>query len=100
MAPLKVQINLQLITNIADFHMNAQAAINAPKWALTGPGDLSLESRYSEETFASLAELGHTVVRGNPWEGTLCRCQIVGRTADGGLRGASDVRAEGSALSC
>ncbi|MCH7699696.1 MAG: gamma-glutamyltransferase family protein [Chloroflexi bacterium] len=98
-ADYQVQINLQMISSIVDFKMNAQAAISAPKWALTGPGDLSLEGRFPDETFAALAGLGHTVVRGNAWEGTLCRCQIVGRTADGVLYGASDPRAEGSALS-
>jgi len=97
-ADYQVQVNTQLISNIVDFRMNPQAAINAPKWVLTGHGDLSLEGRFPDATYEELAKRGHNVVRGNAWETSLCRCQIVGRTADGTLRGASDIRGEGSAL--
>ena len=97
-ADYQVQTNLQVITNTVDLGMNPQAAINAPKWALTGPGDLVLESRFPGETFEALARLGHTVVRGADWESTLSRSQIVGLRADGVLLGASDLRAEGTAL--
>ncbi len=98
-ADYQVQVNLQIITGLVDFNLNPQAAINAPKWVLTGPGDLALEARFPDATFEDLERRGHTVVRGADWETTLCRAQLVGRHADGTLVGASDVRAEGAALS-
>ena len=98
-ADYQVQVNLQVISGLVDFKLNPQAAINAPKWVLTGPGDLALEARFPDATFQELERLGHTVVRGADWETTLCRAQMVGRHEDGTLVGASDARAEGTALS-
>ena len=98
-ADYQVQVNLQVVSGLVDFNLNPQAAINAPKWVLTGPGDLALEARFPDATFQELERRGHTLVRGADWETTLCRAQMVGRHADGTLIGASDARAEGTALS-
>ena len=97
-ADYQVQVNAQLVSAIVDHKLNAQSAIDAPKWALTGPGDLALESRFPDDAFAELAQRGHNIVRALPWESVLCRCQIVGRAANGGLLAASDPRADGAAL--
>lgn len=97
-ADYQVQVNAQLVSAIVDHKLNAQSAIDAPKWALTGPGDLALESRFPDDAFAELEARGHNIVRALPWESVLCRCQIVGRAANGGLLAASDPRADGAAL--
>ena len=97
-ADYQVQVNTQLVSAIVDHKLNIQSAIDAPKWALTGPGDLALESRFPDDSFAELAQRGHNIVRALPWDSVLCRCQIVGRAANGGLLAASDPRSDGAAL--
>ena len=108
-ADTQIQVNLQAITAIADWGLGAQSAIDSPKWAITShagrrlttvlPGDgLVLESRFPAETAADLERRGHRVVRASAWEAALSRMQIVVRQPDGALAAASDLRAEGAAL--
>ncbi len=97
-ADFQVQTNLQVITGLIDWRLDAQSAIDAPKWVLTADGSLSLEARFPDETVAELAKRGHRVARAAPWETTFCRSQVVARRPDGVLLGASDLRGEGSAL--
>ncbi len=97
-ADYQVQVNTQLVSAIVDFGMNPQVAIDAPKWVLTGPGNLALESRYPDATFDELSRRGHDVMHAQAWDSVLCRCQIAGRRADGSLVAASDPRADGAAL--
>ena len=69
-ADTQVQTNLQLITNIIDFGMNPQEAVEAPRWrSLQNPmestvphtcsNNLQLESRFPEEVREGLAQKGH-----------------------------------------
>ena len=97
-ADFQIQVNMQLIMALVDWRLNAQWAIDAPKWVLLGGGELGLEGRIPGETFAALEARGHRVVRLPAWAPGLCRSQIVGRTASGAVFAASDPRGEGCAL--
>jgi gamma-glutamyltranspeptidase/glutathione hydrolase len=97
-ADFQTQTNLQVVTGLVDWRLNPQAAIDAPKWALTARGDLALEARFPELTFAALEARGHRVERLAAWATALCRAQVVGRNPQGVLLAASDLRADGAAL--
>ena len=69
---------IQTLLNMVDFGMNAQQAIEAPRWATRSfpaspfphtmyPGDLSLENRIPEAVRATLADRGHKVTMRGPW---------------------------------
>ena len=69
---------IQTFLNIVDFGMNAQQAIEAPRWTTRGfpaspfphtmyPGDLSLEGRIPDSVRAELAKRGHKVAMRGPW---------------------------------
>jgi gamma-glutamyltranspeptidase/glutathione hydrolase len=97
-ADFQVQVNLQSIMALADWRLNAQWAIDAPRWALLSEGQLGLEARFPPETFADLAARGQRIERLAAWSPALCRSQIVGRTRQGAVFAASDPRGEGCAL--
>ncbi|MBI4570448.1 MAG: gamma-glutamyltransferase family protein [Chloroflexi bacterium] len=97
-ADFQAQTNLQVITALVDWRLNPQAAIDAPKWALTARGGLALEGRFPDETARELERRGHRVERLSAWATALCRVQLAGRDAGGGLLAASDLRADGAAL--
>ncbi len=69
---------MQTLLNIVDFGMNAQQAIEAPRWTTRGfpasqfphtmyPGDLSLEGRIPEAVRADLLKRGHSVSMRGAW---------------------------------
>jgi gamma-glutamyltranspeptidase / glutathione hydrolase len=69
---------IQTLINMVDFRMNAQQAIEAPRWATRSfpaspfphtmyPGDLTLENRIPDTVRAKLAERGHKVAMRGPW---------------------------------
>ncbi|HYJ12403.1 MAG TPA: gamma-glutamyltransferase family protein, partial [Thermomicrobiales bacterium] len=93
-------IQLQLITNLIDFGMEPQAAIEAPRWLFPAAGEngLLMEEGFPAGTVQQMAGLGHqpTVIDGwNPGAG---HAQMILRDAVSGvLMGAADPRADGSA---
>jgi hypothetical protein len=57
-ADYQVQTNLQVITGIIDFGLDAQAAIDAARWGDSPPG-LLVEDHMPEATQRELARRGH-----------------------------------------
>jgi gamma-glutamyltranspeptidase/glutathione hydrolase len=92
-----VQTNLQNILGIAEWRLDPQSAIDAPKWVWSG-GRLALEARFPDSTFERLQSDGLDVERLDAWAPGLSRAQVVGRSRDGSLVAASDLRGEGSLL--
>jgi gamma-glutamyltranspeptidase/glutathione hydrolase len=83
---------LQVILNVEDFHMNAQDAVDAPRfhhqWM---PDMLYVEKGISPDTVALLRAMGHQV---SPLEGSspvVARVEAI-LNADGWLQGAADGR--------
>jgi gamma-glutamyltranspeptidase / glutathione hydrolase len=98
------QWNVQFITNMIDFDMDVQAAIDAPRWtswpgtdpsSLPNPFELRIEERAGEAAIAGLAERGHVVKWQGAWGGSSWLQAIARDPATGVLAGATDPRVEG-----
>jgi gamma-glutamyltranspeptidase/glutathione hydrolase len=100
----QAQVMAQLVTNLVDFGMDPQQAIEAPRWvAGGGPGSdprlVGLETRFPESTFDGLAARGHIVQPADDWNIHFGHAQMILREGDTGLlRGGADSRADGAAL--
>jgi gamma-glutamyltranspeptidase/glutathione hydrolase len=84
----------RFLTNMQDFGMDPQTAIDAPR-CFSGVNGMEVERGYSDSVRAELAALGHRVV---PAEGPIGGAQAIAITEDGVLQGASDPRKDGCAL--
>ncbi|MFI4974258.1 MAG: gamma-glutamyltransferase family protein [Caulobacterales bacterium] len=101
------QWNLQALVGLIDSGMDAQAAVEIPRWSIwpgTDPADrpnpveLRVETRLEEAVLADLERRGHRLRRTGAWGGGGA-AQIIARDTDSGvLAGGSDPRAEGLAL--
>lgn len=96
------QAHAQFVSNVVDFGMNIQAALDAPRFSKeTFPGcDVNFESRIPEATRASLAALGHQIVMRGDYSATRMGAgQAVMRDFKTGVNsGASDPRKDGAAV--
>lgn len=69
----QVQTNLQVLTNLLDFGMSAQEAVEAPRFVIGGAlhvgatSAVALEGRLPETTAAALAAAGYEVTRLPDW---------------------------------
>ena len=108
-ADTQVQTNLQLITNIIDFGMNAQEAVEAPRWrSLQNPmestvphtcsNNLQLENRFPQEVREGLERKGHELEILGDWHGPGNAQVIIRHPAAGALIGGSDPRVNGYAI--
>jgi gamma-glutamyltranspeptidase/glutathione hydrolase len=87
--------HVHVLTNLVDFGLDPQAAIDAPR-AFAHDGELRLERGVPQATAEALAELGHDVVpSGRPLGGAQ---MIMIDHARGVLIGGSDPRKDGLAL--
>ncbi len=84
----------RFVSNLTDFRMDLQEAINAPR-AFADGGILKLERGYSEQVARQLSEIGHTV---ETPETPLGGAQAIRILSSGSLEGASDPRKDGCAL--
>jgi len=84
----------RFVTNIADYGMDPQAAIDAPR-SFPSPDGMEVERGYPDTTRAALSQMGHAVtIPGTPLGGA--QAILIGE--DGTLTGASDPRKDGCAL--
>jgi gamma-glutamyltranspeptidase/glutathione hydrolase len=97
------QAHAQFVSNIVDFGMNVQGALDAPRFSkATFPGcDVSFEARFSAATRAELTALGHEIeMRGDFSSTRMGAGQAVLRDFSTGVNyGASDPRKDGAAIS-
>jgi gamma-glutamyltranspeptidase/glutathione hydrolase len=84
----------RLVSNIVDFGMDPQSAMDAPR-CFSGVNGMEMERGYSDTVRADLAARGHNVI---PPEVPLGGSQAIKLHADGLLEGASDPRKDGCAL--
>ncbi len=94
----------QVFTNLVDFGMNVQQAVEAPRWLsfpgtdpadLPAPFELRMESGFPEETIAELQQRGHRVV---PMSGFAGGAQVIRVDPAGVYHGGSDPRVDGAAM--
>ena len=84
----------RFITNLTDFGMDVQTAIDGPRCFADGD-TLNVETTYGADVHAGLADLGHNVAVP---EGPIGGAQAITLTDDGVLIGGSDPRKDGCAL--
>ncbi|KAA9006012.1 gamma-glutamyltransferase family protein [Histidinibacterium aquaticum] len=84
----------RFVTNLLDFGLSPQEAIDAPRVFPTG-GQLQVERGYPETVRKALADLGHDVITPDVPVGG---AQAIAIRPDGMLEGASDPRKDGCAL--
>lgn len=84
----------RFVTNMVDYGMDPQEAIDAPR-SFSGPEGMEVERGYAPEVAAELAAMGHAVV---PADGPLGGAQAILIDDSGLLQGASDPRKDGCAL--
>ncbi len=105
----QVQVNLQVLTAMADFGLDPQQAAEMPRWTSNMPGQyanwphdgedaLTIERRLPEEVRRDLARRGHPVHTVGDLDGP-CSIEIIRRdAATGMLLAGSDPRRDGWAL--
>jgi len=90
---MQPQGHVQLISNVVDYDMPVQAALDAARWRYREDGSLALEPRLAESVGAQLNRRGHdTSVRHT---GMFGGAQLV-RNDDGTLSGATEPRKDGA----
>lgn len=91
---MQPQGHLQVITNTVDFHMNPQAALDAPRWQWTHGKTIELEHSVPEHIAQALSRRGHDI-RYSLNTGSFGRGQIIWKTTEGSLVGGTEPRADG-----
>lgn len=96
-ANMQPQGQVQLISALADLGLNAQAALDMPRWRIDDAGLLRLEAGFDPQVAASLAARGHPVDVRAPHDLEFGGAHIVMR-GESGYIGASDPRRDGQAV--
>lgn len=93
---MQPQGHLQVVMNTVDFHLNPQAALDAPRWQWMSGRTVELESSVPTHIAQALARRGHTVqIAAN--EGSFGRGEIIWRDPETGvLCGATEPRTDGA----
>ena len=95
------QAHAQFVSNVADYEMNLQQALEAPRFRVTSPSScaVSVESRIPHETLVRLDALGHRLRLLGAHSTTMGRGNAVMHDAATGVNfGGSDSRADGAAI--
>ncbi len=92
----QVQTHLQVLTRLIDDGLDIQAAMDAPRWAIS-PDDWTVgaESRFGDEVLDDLEARGHRIKRAPPWRYGFSNAIEV---LDFGYAAATDRRIDGAAL--
>jgi len=91
---MQPQGHMQVLMNTIDFHMNPQAALDAPRWQWLGNKRIEIEPTVSQNIIRGLRDRGHTIII-NPDRNSYGRGQIIWRDTQGVLMGATEPRADG-----
>ncbi len=94
--PMQPQGHLQVVVNLADYGMNPQSALDAPRWQFISGNRVLLEQSVPRHVALALAERGHDVQVSAEGE-QFGKGQIILRR-EGVLVAASEPRADGLAL--
>ena len=91
---MQPQGQMQVLMNTIDYHLNPQAALDAPRWQWVGGKRIEVEPAVPSEIVEGLRAKGHDVVV-NPNIISYGRGQIIWRNDEGVLMGATEPRADG-----
>jgi gamma-glutamyltranspeptidase / glutathione hydrolase len=91
----------QFVSNLVDYGMNIQAAVEAPRFTVsdnTLSCDIVIESRIKPEVLQALRDKGHNLIMQKEYSVAMGRGQAVMHNSKSGMNsGASDPRADGVA---
>jgi gamma-glutamyltranspeptidase/glutathione hydrolase len=94
-AYMQPQGHVQMVMNMVDFHLNPQAALDAPRWKWVEGKTVEFEHSTSPHIVEALARKGH-VAKWALGSGSFGRGQIICRDNENGvLVGGSEPRADG-----
>ena len=99
--PNQPQAHAQFVSNVVDYGLNIQQALEAPRFRVTSvPGcEVSIESRHDEDVLSALEKMGHKVKRVGDHSTVMGRGNVVMHDAKTKVNyGASDSRADGFAI--
>lgn len=89
---------VQVISNLVDYRMPLQQAVDAPRMYDDNMAELHCESRFPRETTEALRAMGHQVVVHGDWERVFGAVQAVYICGGGVYEGAADPRRDGCAV--
>ena len=94
-----LQTTPQFVTNVLDFGMNPQEAIEAPRFKCVAGRQVDMEERFPVQVRQALQDLGHEVNVLEPWSMSVGGAQGIQVDADSGvLQGGADPRRDGYAI--
>jgi gamma-glutamyltranspeptidase/glutathione hydrolase len=91
---MQPQGHVQVVMNTVDFRMNPQQALDAPRWQWMGGMNVSVEPGFSPALAQSLHRKGHAV-KFELESNSFGRGEIIWRTPEGTLGGATESRTDG-----
>ncbi|GHV51402.1 gamma-glutamyltransferase [Synergistales bacterium] len=94
-AYMQPQGHVQVIMNCLLFGMNPQDALDAPRWQWTGGMKVSVEPSFHSSAAQKLSRMGHDVTH-ELHSTDFGRGQIIWRTEEGSLAGATEPRTDGA----
>lgn len=92
---IQPQGHVMVIANTIDFHLNPQAALDAPRFRWKGGRTVDLEAQFPLHVAEALQRMGHDVRYGEVGDRAFGRGQVIWRTGDGVLAGGSEPRTDG-----
>ena len=95
-APMQPQGHVQVVVNLADYHLNPQAALDAPRWRFLQDNTVLLESTVNRSIAMGLSDRAHQIVMSGE-VGQFGKGQIILRSGET-LIAASEPRADGLAI--
>jgi gamma-glutamyltranspeptidase/glutathione hydrolase len=94
---MQPQGHTQVVVGTVDYGLNPQAALDAPRWQVTGGRGIDLEGGISPHIMRALGARGHQI-RIPVERGGFGRGQIIRRLDEGVYVAGSDLRADGAAV--
>ncbi|WP_128904467.1 gamma-glutamyltransferase family protein [Halorubrum amylolyticum] len=91
---MQPQGHVQVVSNLVDYGMPLQRALDEPRWRYRESGELALEPHADGETAAKLARKGHDVLTLPP---AMFGGAQIARSRDGVLSAATEPRKDGNA---
>jgi gamma-glutamyltranspeptidase/glutathione hydrolase len=91
---MQPQAHLQVVSNLVDFNLNPQAALDAPRWQWMGGKSIMVEQDFSPAILSALKRRGHEIDYHED-EGSFGRGQIIIKLPSGVLAGGTEKRTDG-----
>lgn len=91
---MQPQGQFQVLMNTIDYHLNPQAALDAPRWQWVGGRTIEIERAVPPHIIEALRQRGHEVIVKDDIQ-TYGRGQIIWRDEQGTLIGGTEPRADG-----